>query len=267
MEFFTQKWWGELQQTMSSTPLIGHMTDSLDNGQTEDDAFNLKPIDHELDDPEQLAGESIQPYLSLVGQLYWLVTLGRIVTHAQVTTLPMFRSTPRKLQRIYGFLQKTIDFHLIQSNHYLSEMLSKHWDLVRMTYGLTPFDPKVNIYGNTHDVLTNELSITPHSSTHHLHTKLHISTYHYACRHKNMSHPPQEGSNRSLAYCTLLGVLWQMCHSWITYGTVRRTVPMMGRLNGTGGKYQESCPFSCFWDSYGSIAKLGLPIGVFVGLL
>ena len=191
MEFFTQKWWGELQQTMSSTPLIGHMTDSLDIGQTEDDAFNLKPIDHELDDPEQLAGESIQPYLSLVGQLYWLVTLGRIVTHAQVTTLPMFRSTPRKLQRIYGFLQKTIDFHLIQSNHYLSEMLSKHWDLVKMTYGLTPFDPKVNIYGNTQDVLTNELSITPHSSTHHLHTKLHISTYHYACKHKNMSHPQQ----------------------------------------------------------------------------
>ena len=40
MEFFTQGLWGELQQTMSSTPLIGHMTDSLDTGQTEDDAFN-----------------------------------------------------------------------------------------------------------------------------------------------------------------------------------------------------------------------------------
>ena len=33
-----------------------------------------------------------------------------------------------------------------------------------------------------------------------------------------MSHPPQEGSSRSLAYCTLLGVLWQMYHAWITYG-------------------------------------------------
>ena len=50
MEFFTQGLWGELQQTMSSTPLIGHMTDSLDTGQTEDDAFNPKPIDPELDD-------------------------------------------------------------------------------------------------------------------------------------------------------------------------------------------------------------------------
>ena len=106
MEFFSQELWGELQQTMSSTPLIRHMTDSLDTGQTEDDAFNPKPIDPELDDPEQLTRESIQPYLSLVGQLHWLVTLGRLVTHAQVTTLPMFRSTIMKLQRIYVFFSK-----------------------------------------------------------------------------------------------------------------------------------------------------------------
>ena len=90
MEFFT---WGELQQTMSSTLLIGHMTDPLDTGQTKDDAFNPRPIDPQLDDPEQLAGESVQPYHSLVGQLHWLVTLGRLVPHEQVTTLPMFRST------------------------------------------------------------------------------------------------------------------------------------------------------------------------------
>ena len=110
------------------------------------------------------------------------------------------------------FLKKTTELHLIQSNYYLSEMLSKYWDLIKilpmitnllMTYGSTPFDPKGNIYGNTHDTLTNGLSTTPHSSYHHLHTKLHISTYYYACKHKNMSHPPQEGS---LAYCTLLGV-------------------------------------------------------------
>ena len=113
MEFFTQGLWGEVQQTMSSTPLIWHMTDSLDTGQTEDDAFNLKPIYPELDDSQQLTGEPIQPYLSLVGQLQWLVTLECLVIHAQVMTLPMFRSTPRKLQRIYVFLKKAIDFHLI----------------------------------------------------------------------------------------------------------------------------------------------------------
>ena len=131
MEFFTQGQWGELQQTMSSTPLIGHMTDSLDTGQTEDDAFNPKPIDPELNDSEQYNGESIQPYLSLVGQLQWLVTLGCLVIHAQVMTLPMFTSTPRQSQGIYGYVKKTIDLHWIQSKHYLNEMLSKRWDLFK----------------------------------------------------------------------------------------------------------------------------------------
>ena len=82
------------------------MADSLDTGQTEDDAFNLKPIDPELEDSEQRTGESIQAYLSLVGQLQWLVTLGRLVIHGQPTTLSRFRSPPRKLQRIYGYVKK-----------------------------------------------------------------------------------------------------------------------------------------------------------------
>ena len=122
MEFFTQRLWGELQQIMSSTPLIGHMADSLDTGQTKDDAFNPKRIDPEQDDSEQLTDESIQPCLSLVGQPHWLVTLGRLVTHTQVTTLPMFRSIPRKLQRIYGYIKKMIDFDWMQSKYYLSEI-------------------------------------------------------------------------------------------------------------------------------------------------
>ena len=173
MEFFTQGLWGELQQTMSSTPLIWHITDSLDTGQTEDDAFSPKPVDPELHDPEHVTGKSIQPCLSLVGQLHWLVTLGRLVTHAQVTTLPMFRSTQRKLQRIYVFLKKIIDFHLIQFNYYLSEMLSKYWDPIKIlpmitnlhiTYDSTPFDPKANIYPNKLIIYYTTLKYT--SSTH-----------------------------------------------------------------------------------------------------
>ena len=138
-----------------------------------------------------------------------------------------------------------------------------------MTYGATPFDPKTNMYGNTHYILTYGPSTTPHSSSHHLHTKLHIPTYYCGCKHKNMSHPPQEGSNRSLAYGTLLGVLWQMCHAWITYGLDRRSVQTLGKLGGTNGKYQETCLFACsacFWEPYGSLAMLGLPIGAFAGL-
>ena len=84
------------------------MTDSLDTSKTEDDAFNTKPTDPELDNSEQLTGESIQLYLSLVGQLQWLVNLGRLVIHGQPTTLPRFRSTPKQLQRIYGYVKKTI---------------------------------------------------------------------------------------------------------------------------------------------------------------
>ena len=41
----------------------------------------------DADDPKQLTGESIQSFLTFVVQLQWLVTLGRLVTHAQVTTL------------------------------------------------------------------------------------------------------------------------------------------------------------------------------------
>ena len=41
----------------------------------------------DADDPEQLTGESIQSFLTFVVQLQWLVPLGRLVTHAQVTTL------------------------------------------------------------------------------------------------------------------------------------------------------------------------------------
>ena len=151
MEFFTQGLWGELQQRMSSTLLIGYLTDSLDVGQTKDDAFNPKPIYPELDDSEQLTGKSIQPCLSWVGQLQWLVTLGRLVIHAQVITLPMFRSAPKKIQRIYGYLKKTINSHWIHSKYYLSEMMSKHWDLLKilpmitnllMTCGPTPLFPR-----------------------------------------------------------------------------------------------------------------------------
>ena len=41
----------------------------------------------DADDPEQLTGESIQSFLTFAAQLQWLVTLGRLVTHVQVTTL------------------------------------------------------------------------------------------------------------------------------------------------------------------------------------
>ena len=68
---------GELQHRTSFIPLIEIQTDSLATGQTGDDIVSSTPINPDLDDPEQLTGE-----------LQWLVVLGRLVTHVQVTTLP-----------------------------------------------------------------------------------------------------------------------------------------------------------------------------------
>ena len=73
----------------------------------------LDKSDHpELGDTELLTGESIQHYLTMIGQLQWLITLGRFDIHAQVTTMSRFRSAPRKghlerLQRIDGYVMKT----------------------------------------------------------------------------------------------------------------------------------------------------------------
>ena len=84
---------GEPQHRTSSIPLIWLHTDSLATGQTRDDFFNSTPINPDLDDPEQLTGESVQSFLTLVGQLQWLMILGRLVTHAQATTLSKIKLT------------------------------------------------------------------------------------------------------------------------------------------------------------------------------
>ena len=53
--------------------------------------------DHpELDDAELLTGESIQHYLTMIGQHQWLVTLVRFDIHAQVTAMSRFRSALKK---------------------------------------------------------------------------------------------------------------------------------------------------------------------------
>ena len=81
----------------------------------------LDKNDHpELDDTELLTGESNQHYLTMIGQLQWLVTLGRFDIHTQVTTMSRFRSAPRKgylerLQRIYGCPEDQTLFNQVQN--------------------------------------------------------------------------------------------------------------------------------------------------------
>ena len=54
-------------------------------------------------------------YLIIVGQLQWLVTLGRFDIHAQVATMSRFRAAPRqghmeRLKRIYSDAIRTKDY-------------------------------------------------------------------------------------------------------------------------------------------------------------
>ena len=57
----------------------------------------LDKNDHpELDTSEILEGDKAVKYLTMVGQLQWLVTLGRFDIHAQVATISRFRAASRK---------------------------------------------------------------------------------------------------------------------------------------------------------------------------
>ena len=54
-------------------------------------------------------------YLTMVGQLQWLVTLGRFDIHAQEATMSRFKAAPRqehmdRLKRIYSYAIRTKDY-------------------------------------------------------------------------------------------------------------------------------------------------------------
>ena len=112
----------------------------------------LDKNDHpELDDSELLQGDSIQHYLTMIGQRQWLVTLGRFDIHAQVTTMSRFRSAPRKghlerLQRIYGYVLKT--------KHYSTRYRTEEPD-----YTYLPdmkHDWTYTVYGNTQEIIPHD---------------------------------------------------------------------------------------------------------------
>ena len=84
---------------------------------------NKTPLDKndhpELDTSEILEGDMAAKYLTMVGQLQSLVTLGRFDLHVQVATTSRFRSAPRqghmdRLKRIYS--------NAIRTNRILSKV-------------------------------------------------------------------------------------------------------------------------------------------------
>ena len=69
----------------------------------------------ELDTSDILEGDMAAKCLTMVGQLQWLVTLGRFDLHAHVPTMSRFRAAPRqghmdRLKRIYGYAIRTKDY-------------------------------------------------------------------------------------------------------------------------------------------------------------
>jgi len=75
----------------------------------------LEKGDHpEIDESELCDAQGIRTYMSLVGQLQWLVSLGRFDIYSAVATMSRFRVAPReghlkRLQRIYGYVASTKD--------------------------------------------------------------------------------------------------------------------------------------------------------------
>jgi len=71
----------------------------------------LEPNDHpEMDDTTMCDEDETAKYLSMIGQLHWIVTLGRFDVMSATVTMARFRAAPRvghlrRLRRIYGYLR------------------------------------------------------------------------------------------------------------------------------------------------------------------
>ena len=78
----------------------------------------LDKNDHpEMDTSEVLEGEMVSKYLTMVGQLQWLITMGRFDIYPHVVSLSRFRAAPRqghieRLKRVHGYVIKTKDYDI-----------------------------------------------------------------------------------------------------------------------------------------------------------
>ena len=109
--------------------------------------------DHpELDTSEILEGDMAAKYLTIVGQLQWLVTLGSSDLHGQVATMSMFRAAPRqghtdRLKRIYSYAIRTGDYAI-------------RFRTVQPDYSFLPdqdFDWTYSVYGDVHEILPDDM--------------------------------------------------------------------------------------------------------------
>ena len=113
----------------------------------------LDKNDHpELDTSEILEGNMAAKYLTMVGQLQWLVTLGCFDIHDQVATMSRFRAAPRqghmeRLKRIYSYAIWTKDYAITFRTD-------------QPDYSFLPdpdFDWTYCVYGNVQESLPNDM--------------------------------------------------------------------------------------------------------------
>ena len=91
-------------------------------------------------------------YLTMVGQLQWLVTLGRFDIHAQVATMSRFRAAPRqghmdRLKRIYSYAIRTKEYAI-------------RFRTEKPDYSFLPdqdFDWTYSVYGDVHEILPDDM--------------------------------------------------------------------------------------------------------------
>ena len=91
-------------------------------------------------------------YLTMVGQLQWLVTLGRFDIHAQVATMSRFRAAARQghMDRL-----KWIYSYAIMTNDYATRFRTEQPD-----YSFLPdqdIDWTYSVYGNVQEILPDDM--------------------------------------------------------------------------------------------------------------
>ena len=92
-------------------------------------------------------------YLTMVGQLQWLVTLGSFDIHAQVATMSRFKAAPRqghmdRLERIYSYAIRTKDYTIrFRTDQPDYSFLSDQ-----------DFDWTYSLYGNVQEILSDDMS-------------------------------------------------------------------------------------------------------------
>ena len=111
----------------------------------------LDKHDHpELDTSEILEGDMAAKYLTMEGQLQWLVTLGSFDIHAQEATMSKLRAAPRQ-----GHMDrhKRIYFYAIWTKDYVIRFTTDQPD-----YSFLPdqdFDWTNSVYSNAQEILPN----------------------------------------------------------------------------------------------------------------